>query len=375
MTRIQSRIPTAPIEQLVCHPNLPLAAGIEPDRPAVHIYDASRNLREIGAVGTNSEEYGEEYPWSRKVPVLAWHPEQPELLVSVGNETVRWSPDGTSELSIGGYRYLAFSPDGQSLWASPGEPEGPFGMCVNSDVIDLGTGAKTSGWLWDTGVARHPAGGLVATLQSDQGATTVYFSREGTRFRVLDRALILDVDGYRLPVFSSAGRYLAVRGNSYENMVAVFEFPSLCRVLTTSLGGSVQGWPQHNLAFGAQLWIGTPSGSLIELDVERGQAVEHELFGSAISALATTSTGDLLVATGGELALAPVPTAAADPAIVADFLASTTEIPDDAEPRDHLVQTDGVRTWRSGDLDEVTEATPSDPTWLQLQAVLNARRR
>lgn len=372
MTSVQARIPAAPIGQLVCHPKLPLAAGVEPDRPAVRLYDASRNLREIGAVGADSEEYTDR--WSRKEPVLAWHPERPELLVSVGDETVRWTPDGISELSIGGYRCLAFSPDGQSLWASPGEPEGPFGICVDSDVIDLCTGAKTRGPLWDTGIARHPAGGLIATLQSDQGATKVFFSREDTRFRVLDRALILDVDGYRLPAFSADGRYLAVRGNAYESMVAVFEFPSLRRVLTTSLGDSVEAWPRHNLAFGAQLWIGTPSGSLIELDVEHGQAAEHELFGSAVSALSATSTGDLLVASRGELALVPVPTAVADPATVAGFLASTTEIPDDADLHDHLVRTDGVRTWRPGDLDEETEATPDDPTWLQLQAALNARR-
>lgn len=243
-------------------------------------------------------------------------------------------------------------------------------------VLDPGRHLRTGHrrLLWDTGIARHPAGGLVATLQSDQGATSILFSREGSRFQALDRALILDVDGYRLPVFSSDGRYLAVRGNAYETMVAVFEFPSLRRILTTSLDDSTTDWPRHNLAFGTHLWIGTPSGSLIELDLDHGQAVEHELFDSAVTAVAAASTGELVVAASSELALVPMPVAVANPGTVADFLSSTTEIPDDAEPADHFVRTDGVRTWRSGDLSGVTEASPSDPTWLQLQAALNARR-
>ena len=59
----------------------------------------------------------------------------------------------------------------------------------------------------------HPAGGLVATLQNDQGTTLVLFSRDtGPMLRPLRRALILDCDGYETPVFSPDGRHFAVRG-------------------------------------------------------------------------------------------------------------------------------------------------------------------
>jgi len=46
----------------------------------------------------------------------------------------------------------------------------------------------------------------------------------------------LDADGYEAPVFSADGRRFAIRGNAYENSLAVFEFPSLKLVLATTLG-------------------------------------------------------------------------------------------------------------------------------------------
>ncbi|WP_279630246.1 hypothetical protein [Amycolatopsis circi] len=39
------------------HPKLSLVAGIDRDRPAVHLYYAERVLRKIGAVGADSPEY------------------------------------------------------------------------------------------------------------------------------------------------------------------------------------------------------------------------------------------------------------------------------------------------------------------------------
>ncbi|MBB1152557.1 hypothetical protein [Amycolatopsis dendrobii] len=131
--------------------------------------------------------------------------------------------------------------------------------------------------MWVTGVAAHPAGGLVATLQSDQGATFVLFSRPGEKLRFLDWALILESNCWGLPVFSSDGRYLAIRGNTYEHQVLVFEFPSLRRTRKISLGDPKRpnrnfSWLWENVAFGARpgvLWIGTPSGTLLERDVER----------------------------------------------------------------------------------------------------------
>ncbi|MER6766157.1 hypothetical protein ABT279_35340 [Amycolatopsis sp. NPDC000673] len=48
--------------------------------------------------------------------------------------------------------------------------------------------------------------------------------------------LILDSNCWGLPVFSSDGRHLAIRGNTYEHQFLVFEFPSLRRVRKISLG-------------------------------------------------------------------------------------------------------------------------------------------
>ncbi|SFQ21798.1 PD40 domain-containing protein [Amycolatopsis rubida] len=386
MTAVQAiaRIPTASIGKLVCHPKLPLVAGIDQDRPAVRLYYAERVLREFGAVGADSAQYGKFDRW----PVVAWHPERPELVVSGGGETVRWTRNGTSVLDIAVSDDVAFSPDGQSLWTSPTPP----GLCDRSDVIDLGTGIVEFAPVWDTGIVAHPAGGLIATKQSDQGATFVLFSRPGDRLRFRDRALILDGGGYGLPVFSPDGRHLAIRGDDPGHLVLVFEFPSLRRVRKTTFSvpepdsiddmnwvAEYRSWAWHNIAFGTRpgaLWIGTPSGTVLELDVERGRTTEHKLLRSAVTALAATSSGDLVVAGDGELALVPVPgpRTVADPATVAEFLASTAEIPGDGLPEDHVVHTDGISTWGQEDLATITEAAPGDPHWLQTRAWLNARR-
>jgi hypothetical protein len=98
------------------------------------------------------------------------------------------------------------------------------------------------------------------------------------------RALILDADGYQTPVISPDGRYLAIRGNSYENSLEVFEFPSLTRVFATVLGEphrsgkydpdwdrQYRAWSRHNIAFGVQpslLWVGTPAGTPDHGDLE-----------------------------------------------------------------------------------------------------------
>ncbi|WP_409462480.1 hypothetical protein [Amycolatopsis sp. GA6-003] len=379
MTVVQAiaRIPAASIGALVSHPKLPLVAGIDQDPPAVHLYRAERVLREIGAVGAEYEKFDR---W----PVVAWHPERPELVVSSGGETVRWTRSGVSALDIAVSDDVAFSPDGQSLWTSPTPPD----LYDRSDAIDLSTGIVEPAPLWDTGIVAHPAGGLVATKQSDQGATLVLFSRPGEKLRFLDRALILESNCWGLPVFSSDGRYLAIRGNTYEHQVLVFEFPSLRRVRKISLASLADpkrrkpnsSWSWVNVAFGARpgaLWIGTPSGTLLELDVERDRTKKHKLLGSAVTALAATSNGDLVVAGDGELALVPIPgpRTVADPATVAEFLVGTKEIPDDVLPEDHAVLTDGTGTWRQEDLATITKTAPGDPHWLRIRAQVNARRR
>ncbi|MFI1441802.1 hypothetical protein [Streptomyces fructofermentans] len=397
-------------EQLRCHPRLPLVACSDSERPAVHIWDCGAGqLRELGSVDLTSNAYGDAFGWERaeRTPAVAWHPHQP-LLVVTGEDGLRqWTPAGVSEpegaSASASYRSLAFSPDGQTLWGSPSfRDEG--GGWESSDVLDLASGTIGAGPRWDTGVAEHPGGGLVATLTSDQGATHCLFARvdQGTApamMRPLRRALILDCDGYETPLFSADGRHIAVRGNAYDNSVEVFEFPSLHRVLATTLGDpspgypypqewldQMEAWSRHNIAFGPQpgvLWIATPAGALVEVDLETRQAVEHDvLTGSRLSALAVTATGELLVAgSEGELVLLSVLTGSTQTrttsrdvsrAAAIAFLEATAEIPDDGDDLEtHLVLTDGTRTWEADDLAAVTAASATDPTWLQLQAAIN----
>ncbi|MCF3128968.1 PD40 domain-containing protein [Streptomyces olivochromogenes] len=404
---------------MMCHPRLPLVAGLDSERPTVHVWDcAAGQPRRLGTVGAESSDYADA-GWRRmqRTPAVTWHPDQPLLLVSGENGLVQWTRAGFSEPeglpATARYRNLAFSPDGRTLWASPssGDEEDAW---ERSDVLDLASGTVSTGPSWDTGIAEHPAGGLVATLFSNQGATLGLFARvdDDTRpaaMRVLRRALILDADGYRTPIFSPDGRHLAIRGNAYGNTPNVFEFPSLHCVLTTALGDPYPGhpcppewleqmraWSRHNIAFGAQpgvLWVGTPTGTLIEVDLHSQRAVEHDVLAgspvTALTALTATTTGHLLVAGGGgELALlslradslrpdsATARTLDADGsrAAVASFLAATSEVPDVGDLETHLVVTDGTRTWERDDLESTTTATATDPSWLQLQAAVNTAR-
>ncbi|MFI5528178.1 hypothetical protein ACIA8O_06410 [Kitasatospora sp. NPDC051853] len=399
------------VERLVCHPRLPLVACWDSERPAVRLWDCGgQQLREIGVVGAEAEGYGEAVGWDRMelTPAAAWHPEQALLVVATAEGLWRWTPDGASAVGDGAsYRCLAFSPDGRALWASPSWREGSEDW-ESSDVIDLGSGAVSTGPGWDTGVAAHPGGGLVATLVSDQGATYCLFARVGngdgvapTAMRRLRHALILDCDGYETPVFSPDGRHFAIRGNAYGNYVEVFEFPSLRRVLSAALGDPNPGypypqewldqmasWSRHNLAFATRpgrLWIAAPGGALLEVDVETGDTTDHSgPPGSCLTTLTVTPPGELLGATDdGRLLLLSVladPTATTGDApdnhelagaAVAAFLAATSELSADADLESGLVVTDGTRSWEADDLEAVTEADSTDPTWLQLRAAVN----
>ncbi|WP_380151066.1 hypothetical protein [Kibdelosporangium philippinense] len=209
---------------------------------------------------------------------------------------------------------------------------------------------------------------------------------------MLRRALILDADGYAAPIFSPDGRYLAIRGNAYENSLEIFEFPSLHRVVAMILGEPSPGypypdewlehkesWSRHNIAFGApgKLWVGTPDGTLVEVDIDSQQAVEHNLLaGSRVTALCATGAGNLVVATAaGELALATAfARAQLDPALVQAFLDSTVEVVKDGDPWETLDLTDGTQSWTPGDRATVTDTTDADPTWLQLTAAINNAR-
>ncbi|MEO3764976.1 hypothetical protein [Streptomyces sp. B5E4] len=397
---------------MTCHPRLPLVAGLDSERPAVHVWDCEAGRpHELLTVGAESRVYGDADGWARRerTPAVAWHPDRPLLVVAGEGGVVRWTPAGLSGLEglppTADYRSLAFGPDGRTLWASPssGDEDSAWDR---SDVLDLASGTLSTGPRWDTGVAEHPAGGLVATLCSDQGATLGIFARVDratapAAMRVLRRALILDADGYETPIFSADGRHLAIRGNAYDNSVEVFAFPTLHRVLVTTLGDPSPGfpypqewldrmraWSRDNLAFGAHpgiLWVGTPRGTLVEVDLDGRHAVEHELpAGSPVSGLGALATGELVVADGGGgLALVSVRSGTArtdstdvatSRATVTAFLDATSEVPDDGELEAHLVLTDGTRTWDADDLAAVTTTTPGDPAWLQLRAALNTAR-
>jgi hypothetical protein len=400
------------VKQLVCHPTLPLVAGLDSDRPAVHVWEfRAGELHERGTIGGDSAAYADTPSWEQRPPSAAWHPDEPLLLVTSEGAVVRWTPEGLSRMDglppAAGYRCVAFSPDGQTLWAwpSPEAMENEFDHCC--DAIDLGSGRVRTGRGWDTGVSVHPGGGLAATLRSNQGSTLGVFARvdqESTPavMRVLSRAVILDCDGYTTPVFSADGRHFAIRGNAYGQFLEVFEFPSLSRVLYTTLGDprppgypppeewreQMRAWSDHNIAFGAQpgvLWVGTPAGSLIEVDLDNQHAVEHDvLTGSRVTALCATAAGDLVAATGdGDLAVISVTadsvTGAADgrsaQALVAAFLDTSSEVPDDIVfLHKHLTVTSGERTWEPDDLESVTTATETDPTWLQISAAVNNLR-
>lgn len=404
----------SPVGRLVCHPRLPLVAGLDGERPAVHVWSCGAGeLRELGCVGGESDVYGDARGWERagRTPDVAWHPDEPRLVVAGGGSAVvEWTPAGIS--AVDGvapgarYRRVAFGPDGRNLWASPSC--GDDGEAWDrSDVIDLESGAVSPGPRWDTGVVPHPGGGLVATLASDQGATYGLFARAEPgaatgAMRVLRRALILDVDGYEAPLFSADGRHFAIRGNAYGNTLEVFAFPSLRRVLATTLGkpspgypyprewlDQMRAWSRHNLAFAGRpgvLWIGTPTGTLIEVDLEASGAAEHDVVaGSPVTALAATAAGELVLAGGdGEIVLLTVRSDAertstsghfdASPSAasaVSEFLDATSEVPDGRDLDEQLVLTDGDRDWNPYDLATVHTATAEDPTWLQLRVAIN----
>jgi len=116
----------ARLERLEAHPVLPLVAGWDAEWPAVHVWSFdSGELRRLATVAGELAPYGDAVGWERyrRQPTVAWHPSQPLLLVVSEGTVRRWTPDGVSAMDglppAAAYRYLAFSPDGQTLWAFP----------------------------------------------------------------------------------------------------------------------------------------------------------------------------------------------------------------------------------------------------------------
>src|SRR5262245_56413329 len=72
------------VERLVCHSRLPLIAGLDSARPAVHVWElVPAGLRELAFIHADAAEYPAEI-WMRQdfVPSMAWHPREPRLLVT-----------------------------------------------------------------------------------------------------------------------------------------------------------------------------------------------------------------------------------------------------------------------------------------------------
>ncbi|MBE1876772.1 hypothetical protein [Myceligenerans pegani] len=358
------------VERLVPHPRLPWVAGLDAARTTVHVWGwESGDLTCVATVGEDA--YGDAPGWDRMrlVPSAAWHPERALLVVNGSDGLAWWAPDGATtpgwappvadDDGAGGD--VAFTPDGATLLVSGYE---------RSTTIRLATGDVGSSPGWDTGFSVWPGGRLALSYVSDQSATHGLFTRIDPatgRRSVVDRALLLDVDGYETPVVSPDGRYVAIRGNAYGQTLQVFEMPSLRLVLSTTLMDESPGfpyppewlaelhsWSRHDIAFGdpGTVWVGTPHGTLVALDVARAEAVAHELpDGAPVTALAGGAGGVLVVATGGgslrlfpdgsDRTAAPSWEATAT-GVVQDFLATTAEVPDDAAGDD-------------GDLDEFLE--------------------
>ena len=307
---------------------------------------------------------------------------------------VSWTPDGVVEMDdlppTAAYRVVAFSPDGEGLWATPSSERKheAWSEVYYSDVLDPYSGTVHIGPGWHTGIAVHPSGELVATPQGDDiEGTIVVFARVDdetapTTMRRLDRVLNLNIDNYETPIFSVDGRHLAIRGYN-NNSLDVFGFPSLQHELTATIdlrGHQPEYAPRpHDIAFGAQpgvLWLGTTDGILVEIDLDEHHTTGHDVLnGHPATALATTSAGDLVVATAnGDLLLlsaqaGPEKTRTPDDdavrATATAFLDTTTEIPDDTILRMSF----DLRTW---ELDKRAIAKKS--AWLRLRAAIDNPR-
>lgn len=343
------------LERLSCHPGLPLVAAVDATAPVVRVWDCGQEqMTLVRTIDADARPCPPGPPWQNEqdVPALAWHPRDPVLLIATPGRLRRWGPEGIAVLdrlpSTINYQDLAFSPDGGTIWAAPAE-DGP--ECEQrSDILDPERGIVGSGPYWDAGLAEHPAGGLVVTLQNEQAETLGIFARidagPPATLRIQRKSLVLDFDGYRRPLFSPDGRYLAIRGNSYAHLLYLFAFPSLNQVGEIPLQDphpygehTARGWAWDNIAFdrSGALWIATPDGSLVRHDLDTQAEQEFPVLdGTRITGLGTVATGHLVVAAGPEMLLVAPPAGlqrTADPAVVQAFLRASEDLPEPPEPR------------------------------------------
>ncbi|GAB3250674.1 WD40 repeat domain-containing protein [Kineosporia babensis] len=378
--------PDVSLEGLFSHPGRPWVATLDADRPVIRVWDCSSDQIRLVAV---IDEQAAPYPSERWLlygltPELAWHPDAVQLLICTPGRLRLWSPQGLQDVAnlpaTIGYRDVAFSPDGSTVWACPAADDDQYERC---DVIALDQGIVGSAPYWDTGIVEHPAGGLLLTLVSDQGESYGIFAETGGQR--LRAALILDADGYRKPVFSPDGRFLAIRGNAYQDLLSLYAFPTLEEIVRLPLDallpeGHPEGnWSGNEIAFDryGTLWIGTPVGEIVLLDLEHDNAEKFPVPGGfPVLGVALLATGQLLVTGERDLVLVeptePTAEAAeADPALVQAFIAGTEALPEGSALPDSLTLHDGRRSWDGSELAVVTSAEDTDPMWLRARAGIN----
>lgn len=286
----------------------------------------------------------------------------------------------------------AFLPSGNAFWRG-GYHEGGL-----STVIDLDGNAIATAFRCDTNVVVHPEGELLASFVSDQASTLLRFARtSGSDGLVaLDRALILDADGYGGLVFSPTGDRFALMGNAYELFARVHGFPSLrtehvipecswpeLRERLTSPWSDFQWSLRDRVAFapdGASLLFGAQTGHVLELalDGEPSIVAQTRAHADAIGALTVRCSDGLIATTDlhGHLRLFELPHAVASAdgkhrPLTAELLAASSIVEPNAD-QDALRITDGSREWDVADVDEASLADDA-PVWARMLATVRQR--
>jgi WD40 repeat protein len=255
-----------PIAKLRFHPHRRLLASVAGPRAEVCVWgwDESRSLECLARIHRAE---------ATRVRDVAWHPRENLLAVVGGGRAIELWAEGrllktlgkhpilgrvreysygtsveggeieihtsTEEIPLDeqGYDAVVFSANGARLVASRfGEdPQGED----PSEIYDVATGELVATfWRSDTTLALHPEGEIVATLSSDQGASSIRFGRITDVFQGHNVQVNVFADGYGRLVFSPGGEAFAIAGHAYAVGLKVFQFPS-CRL---SFAGDLESW-------------------------------------------------------------------------------------------------------------------------------------
>ncbi|MFC7479855.1 hypothetical protein ACFQX7_07120 [Luedemannella flava] len=147
----------APVERLVCHPRLPFVAGLSSARPMVHVWGCEGGeLRELGTVGGDAADYDDVVGWERitRTPGVAWHPDEPLLLVASEGTVTRWTPQASPRSTA------SHPPPRTAAWRSA-RTVGRCGRCRRRRTprTTTTTGAPPTRSTSGRGRSRPPGGG------------------------------------------------------------------------------------------------------------------------------------------------------------------------------------------------------------------------